>query len=134
MGVMKKASMAWRRLMGAAAMGVAMLLVSVAASAHVPVGHQDVAGKHVVAVDQAPVDCMHAGLLPTSGYRLHCHVSSLPPLADGVKLLHDRDPAAAYETAAPVFAARDFRAEFQPALLVPIAAPPPYILFGNFRS
>lgn len=126
--------MAWRRLMGAVAMGVAVLLVPAAASAHSPDEHHAVAGTLAVAADPAQAGCMHAGPAPSDGFRGHCHFSSLPPLADGAKQSRSHDQTAA---AAPVVAVRAlqvFHVVRAPSVHSPIVGPPSYILFGNFRS
>ncbi len=125
--------MAWRRMMGAVAMGVALLLVSVAASAHAPDEHHAVAGTRAVAADPAHAGCVYAALEPAAGYRLHCHFSSLPPLADGAKQSRSHDRTAAPATAGAVIALHVFHV-MAPAVHSPIVGPPNYILFGNFRS
>lgn len=129
---MKKIGIVWRGFLSAAAMGIAMLLLPVAASAHVP------ADQHRIAVnglaDPVHTDCMQAGTKPAAGYRLNCHLSSAPQLADGATKSRDHDLTIAPAIEVPDFVAPEFRTDFTQATQVRIAAPPRYILFGNFRS
>jgi hypothetical protein len=135
---MKKACMAWRRLIGAVAMGVAMLLVPVAASAHGAVGHTAAPGAVTAAdqhaLDQHEADCLNHGATPAGDNRLHCHLSSLPAMTVGVKVSVNHDPAGVYALATRVFVAREIHTQRAPAAHIPIAAVPSFILFGNFRS
>lgn len=130
MRFMKKAGMRWRSLLSAAVMGIAMLVLSAAVSAH-PSEHRN----RVTTSDTRDAvhpGCMYAGRLPATDYRLHCHFSSAPPLADGAKQSRSHDRASAPATAD--IALHVFHAVRAPALHRPILGPPSYILFGNFRS
>ncbi len=129
---MKTFGMAWRRLMGAAAMGIAMLLLPVAASAHASAEHHRIAVNETV--EPAFAGCAHDCLAPTAGYGLHCDLSPLPPLADGATQTRSHDRTAAPATSRQLFMAQAHPAFTAPSARIPTVAPPGYILFGNFRS
>ncbi len=132
---MKMADTAVGGLLRLAAAIIALLLVPVAASAHGMGDRLPVAG---VTINSAAdtigaafeTDCMP----PASGYGLHCHLVSVPSMAAGPNQSLDDDETVAAVPAPQPPVAQNFAAHSALAWHVPIAAPPRFILFGNFRS
>ena len=118
----------------AAALIIAMLLVAVGASARSTGDRLILAGGCAEAARDAVTafefDCM----APATGHRLHCHLASVPSMASALNqsLVDDQPITAA--PAVPTLAAQALGTHSTLALGVPVAAPPRFILFGNFRS
>lgn len=131
---MKNFGITWGGLLRAAAVIIAMLLVPVTASAHitgdclVPAGGCAEAGQDATAVVE--FGCF----TPATGHHIHVHLAFVPPMEAGPTQSPDEDPLV---TAAPAMitpAPRNLGTHSAPESRIPIAAPPRFILFGNFRS
>ncbi len=120
----------------AAATLVAMLLFPLAASAH-GMGHQPALA--VPGIDaghrsgrMSGCCCGHA-CASRASVPCPCSLSPLPPLAQGQRAPFAGGQPVAVAAVPPTRTARDPATE-SPAASVPIASPPNFILFGNFRS
>jgi len=131
---MKNFGMTWVGLLRVAALIFAMLLVPAGASAHGT-------GDRLVLVN----DCTEVGpdavsavkfdcLSRTTGHRLHCHLASVPPMEAGPTQSLDDDPLVTVAPEMPTLATQNLGKHTASAFHIPIAAPPRFILFGNFRS
>ena len=133
---MKKVATVWRGLLCAAAMGITLLLAPGIASAskHDPDNRAYVAGCGSMPHQEVigPVESEVA--IPAGEHRLHCHLLSTPAMAVGKTQSRDDVNAVAPARVELVILARHESACSPPASPIPIAAPPPHILFGNFRS
>ena len=74
------------------------------------------------------------GVISADGDRLHCHLLSTPAMAVGANQPRDDVQATVPARVVPAIEARNMHTRSPLASPIPIAAPPPYILFGNFRS
>lgn len=132
---MKPVSIVWRRLVRAAMVGILMLLIPAAASASA--NRTDdcalVAGSSSPVHQDAIRSPASGGTLPTSDHRLHCHLLSTLAMAVGAIQSRDDGKATAPARVVPTLAAHYLGRGSALASPLPIAAPAPYILFGNFR-
>lgn len=133
---MEKVGLVLSELMRAAAMGIVMLLVPIAASASTQDtgDHAHVARGSSVAHQDASSLLESDGVIPADDHRLHCHLLSTPSMAIGANQSRDDVQATAPARVVPAIVAGHMGARSPLASPIPIAAPPPYILFGNFRS
>lgn len=124
----------WDGLLRAAVVIVAMLLVAVGASAHSTGDHLVLAGNRAQAGQDAigaiEFDC----LTSATGHRLHCHLASVLPTEAGSAQSLDEDPLVTAAPAMATLALQNLGTRSAPQSRTPIAAPPRFILFGNYRS
>ncbi|HUW35881.1 MAG TPA: hypothetical protein VMV91_01015 [Rhodocyclaceae bacterium] len=136
---MNKTRTAWRGLLLAAALLFAMLIDPVAASAHDMGLHPPLAAPGMMAgfrghrAETMPGCRCMGGCTLRASVPCPCSLSPLPPLAQGQRAPFAGGQPVAVAAVPPTRAARDPATE-SPAASVPIAAPPNFILFGNFRS
>ncbi len=136
---MNKTCLAWRGLLLLATLLVAMLIAPVAASAHEMGRHPSLAAPGMTAgcqghrAETMPGCCSMGGCTLGASVPCPCAHSPLPPLAQGQRAPFAGVISVAVAAVPPTRAARDSATD-PPAAAIPIAAPPNFILFGNFRS
>ena len=136
---MNKTCLAWRGLLLAAVLIFAMLIDPVAASAHdmglhpAPAAPGMMAGFHGHRAETMPGCCCTGGCTIRAGLPCSCSLSPLPPLAQRQRTPFAGGQPVAVAAMPPTRTARTPATE-SPAASIPIAAPPNFILFGNFRS
>lgn len=130
----KTLGITWGGLLRVAAVIIAMLLVPVGASAH-GTGDRLAAGNCTEAGQDASSAVFEfERTTPASGCCLRCHLASIPPTGAGPNQSLDDDQSVTVAPVVLTLAAQNLVTHSTPAVRIPIAVPPRFILFGNFRS